>query len=294
MLIDVHAHVTPTKTVARANGSTYPTPEELLAKLDAAEIDRAVLLPQASPECGDRRVSTEEVLEICARYPGRFIPFCNLDPRMVSNSPDADFMPLIEYYKNAGCKGVGELTANLAFDDPLVLNLLGQCEAAGMPILFHMGPRFGGCYGLVDDLGLPRLEGVLQRFPNLTIMGHSQPFWSEISSDVTAETRNTYAPGKVTPGRVPELLRKYHNLHGDLSGGSGFNAVSRDPEFGYQFLETFQDKLLFGTDVWAPHNETPLVGFLRDAAGQGKITQEAFEKISWRNADRILGLGLGD
>jgi len=62
--------------------------------------------------------------------------------------------------------------------------------------------------------------------------------------------KQEYPKGPVkSPMRVPYLLKKYSNLYGDLSAGSGFNAISRDPECGYKFLEEFQDKLLFGTDI---------------------------------------------
>jgi len=292
MLIDIHTHVTPTATVTRPNGRTYCTPEQLLEKLDESKIDKAVLLPAISPEYAHRRVTPEDVIEIAARHPERFIPFCNLDPRMVRNSPDADFMPLLEYYKKAGCRGVGEITANMPFDDAMVWNMLGQCEKAGMPLTFHIGPRAGGCYGLIDELGLPRLEKTLKQFPKLIFLGHSQPFWAEISADVTNETRNGYPKGKVTPGRVVELMRKYPNLHGDLSANSGFNALSRDAEFCYSFTEEFQDRLYFGTDIASPDTETPLADFLRGARRDGTISREACEKIGWRNANRLLGLGL--
>ena len=93
-------------------------------------------------------------------------------------------------------------------------------------------------------------------------------------------------------GRVPELMQKYPNLHGDLSAGSGFNAISRDPAFGYRFLEEFQDRLFFGTDLLRPGQDLPQVVYLQDIAQQGHISQQAYEKIAWRNADRLLGLGL--
>ena len=66
---------------------------------------------------------------------------------------------------------------------------------------------------------------MLAKYPNLTVIGHSQPFWSEISADVTEKNRNSYPKGKVIPGRTVELFRKYPNLYGDLSpsAGSGFN-----------------------------------------------------------------------
>jgi predicted TIM-barrel fold metal-dependent hydrolase len=142
----------------------------------------------------------------------------------------------------------------------------------------------------VDDVGLPKLEKVLAKFPNLTFLGHSQPFWAEISADVTQQNRNSYPKGPVTPGRVPELMRRYPNLCGDMSAGSGFNAVSRDPSFGYEFMDEFQDRLFFGTDICAPHNETPLVGYLNDAVAQGKISREVYDKITSKNAIRLLGL----
>ena len=293
MFIDSHCHIAPNRSVPRADGGTYPTPVEFLAILDRAGIDRAVILPSASPECRSRYVTTEEVLAMAASHPDRLIPFCNLDPRMDRNDASSDFSRLLEYYREAGCKGLGELTANLPFDDPLVWKMFEHCQACGMPVLFHIGPQVGGCYGLVGELHLPRLEATLRRFPDLILIGHSQPFWSELGPEVTAETRNTYPAGPVREGgRVPELFERFPNLYADLSANSGFNAVSRDPEFGYAFLERFQDRLLFGTDITSADDEPPLPDYLRRAAAEGRIPEGVFEKVAWRNADGLFGLGL--
>jgi len=108
---------------------------------------------------------------------------------------------------------------------------------------------------------------------------------------VTEETRGGYPKTPVVEGgRVVELMRAHRSLCGDLSAGSGHNAVSRDPAFGYRFLDEFQDRLFFGTDICAPSNKTPLVGFLNDAVAGGHISREAYEKIAWRNTARLLGL----
>jgi len=295
MLIDIHVHTAEFahEGPTRPNGETFATPAELISMYDARDIRLGVILPSVNPECSHLLTTNEEALAVVERHPERFVTFCNLDPRFVSNSADADLAPLLQHYRARGCRGVGEVCANLAFDDPLVLNLFRHCEAAGMPLTFHVATHRGGIYGLIDDLGLPRLEAALARFPGLTFLGHSQAFWSEISGDVTEETRGGYPPGPVVPGgRIVELMRRYLNLHGDLSAGSGYNAVSRDPEFGCAFLEEFQDRLYFGTDICAPTNETPLVGFLAGALREGRLTKTAFDRIAWRNAARLLGLGL--
>jgi predicted TIM-barrel fold metal-dependent hydrolase len=292
MFIDIHVHSTQRGGgPCRPNGETYATPEQLIARFEELEIDRAVLLPSIHVECGHHPLSVDGCLEIAERHPDRFIPFCNIDPRMLTYSPKADFAPMLEFYKAQGCKGVGELTANLPFDDAMVWNLFGHIEAAGLPATFHMSTRIGGTYGLYDELGLPRLEETLRRFPKLTFLGHSQAFWSHISGDVTEATRGGYPKEPVAEGgTVVRLMREYPNLCGDLSAGSGYNAVSRDPGFGYGFLEEFQGRLFFGTDIASPTTPAPLVGFLRQAVDGGHISRQAFEQIAWKNAARLLGL----
>jgi predicted TIM-barrel fold metal-dependent hydrolase len=160
-----------------------------------------------------------------------------------------------------------------------------------MPVLFHIGHKFGGVYGLVDDLHLPRLEKSLRKFPKLIFIGHSQAFWSEISADVTLKNASGYPQGKViSGGTVPRLFEKYQNLYGDISARSGYNALTRDPEFGYDFLHKFQDKLFFGTDICSPKNMHRHAEYLRNAFRQGHITEKVLEKISWKNANKILRL----
>ena len=293
MLIDDHVHVTTSRTTRRKDGETYCTPSKLIEMMDGLGVDKAVLLPRVSPECGARVVTVEDVLEICAVYPDRFIPYCNLDPRWDTNDANADLSRYLRFYKEAGCKGVGEVVPNLPFDDPMMENLFAHCQDFEMPVMFHVAPKLGGAYGIMDDPGLPRLEKALAKFPDLLFIGHSQPFWAEIGGDLDPAQRNTYPKGPVVAGgRLVELFERYPNLYGDMSAGSGFNAISRDPQFGFEFMERFQDRLLFGTDICCPKDKPQLPAYLRDQHEKGSISTQVFEKIGWRNADRILGLGL--
>ncbi len=294
MLIDLHTHTGFERhpRIARANGTHYPTPERLIAMMDSAGIDKAVILSTVSPEWRYCLITPEETMAVAEKYPERIIPYCNFDPRYLTNDTSADFMPLLEAHRELGCKGIGEYIPNIPVDDPLNMNFFSQVEKSGFSLTFHLAPAIGGYYGMYDELGLPRLEKALRAFPDLTFMGHSQPFWAEISADVTAESRAGYPEGKVKPGRLVELMRACPNLHGDLSAGSGFNAISRDPEFGYAFMEEFHDRLYWATDIANDPQQTPIVEYFQKLKQEGLIPRDVYEDITWRNANRLLKLGL--
>jgi predicted TIM-barrel fold metal-dependent hydrolase len=296
MLIDIHVHSCNPRHpgLTRPNGTHYPTPDTLIQMMDDHGIDKALLMGTVNPEYRYTVVTTEELLDIASQYPERIIPCCTIDPRWLTNSPKSNFRPILEAYRDLGCRAVGEYIPNLPFDDPLNLNFFAHVEAVGLPLTFHIGPTIGGCYGCYDEPGLPRLERVLRTFPDLVFLGHSQPFWAEIGDNVLDADGNRipYPKGPVTPGRLVELFRRYPNLHGDLSAGSGFTAISRDPQFGVGFLEEFQDRLCFGTDIANTPQELPIVPYFRKLKDEQLISPDAYEKITWRNADRILRLGL--
>jgi hypothetical protein len=294
MRIDIHVHSAKKRhpKILRQIGGTHPTPEQLISIMDANGIDKAAMMTGASPERRWMSVSVEETLEICEQYPSRFIPFCNLDPRFLMNDTTSDFTPLLEAYKELGCKGVGEFMPNIPFDDPLCMNLFEDVEKAGLPLTFHIAPQQGSYYGVVDEVGLPRMERVLKTFPELKLLGHSQLFWAEIGNNLLDENgrRIPYPKGPVTPGKLVQLMQTYPNLLGDLSAGSGYNAISRDRKFGCTFIEEFQDRLYFGTDVANEEQELPIVAYLDELRDSGEISSQAYEKLTWRNAAQLLEL----
>ena len=290
--IDIHVHTQRVPGIpSPVSGSRPATPKQLRQMYDQLGIEKGVI-QIVSLDYHYGLVTNEDIHDVVMENPESFYWFCNVDPRQSTNNADADFEFYLSYYKSLGAKGVGEITANLYFDDPRMLALFRDCEKCGMPVIFHIGNDQND-YGVIDEMGLPRLEKVLQMFPNLKFLGHSQKFWAEISGDLTAEERDGYPTGKVVPGgRVVELMRKYPNLYCDLSAGSGFNAISRDPEFGYAFFEEFQDRLFFGTDICAPENmfdcRVKLSKHLDDAVLAGKISYDAYYKISRGNALKLL------
>ena len=291
MFIDIHVHTTRKAGLLSDYGETYATPEELFKGYDEVGIERGVLLPEINPECSHVLMSNEECLDLAEKY-DRFIPFCNIDPRMLSNNWTAGLDRMMIYYKERGCKGIGEVCCNLDILDPRMQNFFRCAEIADMPVTFHMSPYVGYAYGIVDDAGLPKLEETLKRYPKLKLFGHSQTFWAEISTIRDYNDRFGYPKGPVTEGAIPRLMRKYPNLYGDLSAGSGCNALSRDPEYAVKFLNEFQDRLFFGTDICQPTMPTlrPLANFLNDLLAKGAISQTVFNKVARENAIRVLEL----
>jgi len=297
MIIDIHAHVFafPKRHYGQPH-NTFMSMEEQIALMDAKGIDQAVILPLANPETPAELQSWGEVLYICERYPGRFIPFCNIDPR-IPRRPDLitvdDFLEILNQCKALGFKGLGEVTARIPWDDPALDKLFAACEQVGFPVIFHTITADVDSYGLIDDIGFPRFEKVLNKFPRLNFLGHSPGFWSEISGGLTLADKNSYPQGPVRPGgRLPELLRRYPNLNGDLSAGSGLNALSRDPEHAFRFIEEFQDRLFLGLDYCSVRNNMRHIEWFKEHRDAGRISRQAYEKIMGQNANQLLQLNL--
>jgi len=297
MFIDIHAHAYRKQPPVFG----FCTPEQVLERYDEAGIERGVLLPIVSPEIYLPQ-SNEDILDMAEQYPDRFIPFCNIDPRALTNSADAPLDRLLRHYRDQGCKGLGEVMPNMPVNHPMVQNLFKHAEAVGLPVTTDGSDQVSGDFGLYDDPGLPQLEHTLQRFPDLKILGHGPLFWSEIARLETPGERNfVFGPKHGQVGRfpsglikeegvVPKLMRLYPNLYGDLSDFTPANALKRDPTYGPKFVEEFQDRLLFGTDICGPTQAFPMIPILLEYRDSNKISEEVFNKVARENAVKLLDL----
>jgi len=298
MFIDIHAHA---YRKCPPFLCRFATAEQLIERYDKEGIEKGAVLPIVSPEIYFPQAN-EDILEMAEQYPDRIIPFCNVDPRVLTNSADAPLDRVLGHYRDQGCKGVGEVMLNLPFMDPLVQNLFKHAEAVGLPVTFDGSDQVGGDFGLYDDPGLPQLEHTLQRFPDLIILGHGPTFWAEIARlETPAERSYIFKPGGGQVGRgpsgpikeegvMPKLLRHYPNLYGDLSDNTPYNALSRDPDYGPKFVNEFQDRLLYGTDLCGPQMELPMIGLLTGWRDSGKISEEVFNKVARENAIKLFDL----
>jgi predicted TIM-barrel fold metal-dependent hydrolase len=297
MIIDFHAHIGDL-LLDRNDGHVPITWENLIARLDQEGINKAAVLPvyNSSPEGSpagiavlDDRMSVRDQVLDAARYPDRIIPFGNMDPRWLYNDPKSDFGPILDWFIEHGCKGIGEVTANIPFDDLRTINMFRQCGRKGLMVTIESAGLQAGPYGLQDDPGMPRLEHLLQQAHETIVIAHGPGFWAEMGAWITPQQRWSYPKGPIVEeGATWRLLRTYPNFYADLSANSGFNAITRDPEAGIRFLIEFQDRLLFGTDTCSDDVRAPHQKYLRELLQAGKISQGVFDKIMGGNAMKLL------
>ena len=303
MFIDVHTHA---YRLPPRFPMTFPSTEELIAYFDQNDIEAGCVLPIVNSEIYLPQAN-EDILEMAQRYPSRIIPFCNIDPRALTNSPFAKLEKVLSYYKDLGCRGVGEIMPNLRTDDDRVQNLFRAAEKTGLPVTWDGSDRTHSDFGLYDDPGLPQFAHTLARFPELTVFAHGPVFWAELGRlPVPAQRKpappmydqrqfNDYSlvpPEKVVDeGVVPKMFRTYPNLLGELS--DAFRNLRRDPEFGAAFLTEFQDRLYFGSDFCNVNTPQSAVReMLINWRKEQLISETVFKKIARENAIKFFNLPL--
>lgn len=229
------------------------TAEMMLRWMDAHDIEQAWVLPLVSPEAWFYPITPQWVLHQTAPYRDRLIPFCVVDPRSVNLGGYKGMLDILKRYVDAGARGFGEHKWGGPIDDPRNIELFRACADLKLPILFHLDSQRN-----TDQPGLPGLEKVLQEVPHGVFIGHAQGWWASISGDVKAGELSSYPRTPVAPGgAIDRLMEKYPNIYGELSAGSGSNALSRDPGFAREFVIRRADRLLFGTDYLADNQQVP-------------------------------------
>lgn len=294
MKFDVHCHAFPSHGFVpkgqKMDESYFLTVEGQLQMFEDHGVDMGLLLPLIHYEITPYPQTVREIAETAEKHPDKFLYFMNMDPRMGFNSPKADFSRIIEYHLERGAKGVGEMCANLSWDHPLMDNMLSYINKYKLPLTFHISPTPYYVYGIYDDYNLSGLERVLNKYPDIKFFAHSAEFWSRISGDTQYRG---YPKGPVEPdGPVVRLLETYPHLYGDLSAGSGLNAMTRDPAFTPWFMDHFQDKLMFGLDFCriVPKDQMTLSKLMDKLLAENAISQQVYDKICWNNAAKNLGL----
>lgn len=278
--IDLHVHARPERFA----------PEQLRAVYDELDVSFGVCQSaQFSFGADGQDVPTRRL------YPDSIgWAFASPAHLISSGAPASEILEYMASCVENGASGFGEMTPHIYMDDDRMLPVYEYIEKTGLPMTIHLASP-SESYGLIDDLGLPHLENVLKTFPGMRVLGHAVAFWAEISGDVTEQTRTQRSQTPVVPGgRVVELMRRYPNLLADLSAGSGTIAMARDEAFACRFMTEFADRVFFATDMTgADYSLEPprrLAALLDGCHAKGMLSDEVYEKICYKNAEKLLGL----
>ena len=167
-------------------------------------------------------------------YPNLFVRFACSDAAE-SRTPD-----VLRGNIRRGAIGIGEIKFHVAVDSPEMHRVYKIAEEADIPVLIHFEYE-------MYNTGLDRFEKILKSYPHVNFVGHAQTWWGNISAEL--DPLVMYPTGRIKPGGLADrLLSDYPNVFGDLSAGSGLNALTRDPEFARDFVARHSRKLIWGSD----------------------------------------------
>ncbi len=157
----------------------------------------------------------------------------------VPDAPDAIYE--IEKYLKLGAVVIGELKFGVDCNAPEMHKIYQLAQQYDVPVLMHWQHA-------MYNYGFEHFYKILELYPKVNFIGHAQTWWANIDKNHTDQSilypKNSVAPGGITD----RYLSDYPNMYGDLSAGSGLNALTRDREHAKAFLEKHQDKLLYGSD----------------------------------------------
>jgi predicted TIM-barrel fold metal-dependent hydrolase len=294
-IIDIHQHT----NYGGKRDPAFPFPQiaparshaDLLAHQRGMGVTKTILLPAGRPVTRkstleakanglDGTVSTnDDAVALARQHPNEFVFGAN----EVSDLDDAP--SVVEKYLKLGAVVIGEQKFGVECDSPEMQKLFKLAEAYQVPILMHW--QFGSY-----NHGFDRFHTMLKKYPKVNFIGHAQTWWANIDRNHADQTV-LYPKGPVTAGGLTDrYLADYPNMFGDLSAGSGLNALTRDEEFTRGFLERHQDKLLFGSDCSDPDGRgekcqgSQTIAVVRRLAANRTVER----KLLYENARKMLNL----
>lgn len=147
----------------------------------------------------------------------------------------------IERYLKRGGVIIAEQKFGVECDAPAMQKIYELAQAHRVPVLMHWQFQ-------MYNYGFERFYKMLEKYPRVNFLGHAQTWWANIDKN-NADQTVMYPKGPVTSGGLTDrYLSDYPNMYGDLSAGSGLNALTRDEDFTRDFLTRHQDKLVYGSD----------------------------------------------
>jgi predicted TIM-barrel fold metal-dependent hydrolase len=266
-VIDIHQH---TSYAGR-------TDAELIDHQRAMGVTKTVLLPAGSRYgLAAGAGGNDTVVSLTRQFPGEFAHFANELPDIPQTKA------VLERYLKQGAIGIGEQKFPVDVDSGSIDLLADIAMEFDVPILLHFEFEH-------YNFGFGNFHKVLDRHPRVNFIGHAQTWWGNIDRNHKQSTM--YPSGPVTPGGITDrLLSDYPNMFGDMSAGSGLNALTRDEGHAREFLQRHQNKLLFGSDCNDKSGRVPLCQGAKTLAAIRRLAadKQIERRILYLNAAKLL------
>jgi predicted TIM-barrel fold metal-dependent hydrolase len=279
VIIDFHTHVFPPKIRDRRDyylgrdpcfdilyasaKAKIATAGELVENMDREGIDVSVVLNIGWSSHELCRETNDYIMEAVARYTGRLIGFCAIQPLSRDGA-----LREIERCVEGGVKGIGELRCDsqgFDMDDEAIMRpIVAVAVKHNLVFLTHSSEPVGHTYPGKGAITPGLLYRFITKFPDLTVVcghwGGGLPFYA----------------------LMPEVARALSNVYFDTAA-SPF--LYRDAVFEHVSAIIGADKILFGSDHPLIRQDR-IVKSIRAL----DLAEAAKEMILGGNACRILGL----
>lgn len=266
-IIDIHQH---THYSGRSDA-------DLIQHQRKMGIAKTVLLPAGSQHGLEADAwGNDSCLALVRKYPREYYFFANELPDI------GETRTVLEKYMKLGAIGIGEQKYFVDSDSRHIELIASIAQEFTVPVLLHFQH---GKY----NMNFSRFHKILEKFPKVNFIGHAQTWWGNI--DREHDQPVMYPKTKVTLGGLTDRwLSDYPNMFGDLSAGSGLNAMTRDEDHAREFLLRHQNKLLYGSDC------NDVLGVGEKCSGSQQLATirrlvndpTVLRKIFYQNASRVL------
>jgi predicted TIM-barrel fold metal-dependent hydrolase len=269
-IIDIHQHT----------NYSFRTDEQLLAHQRAMGVTQTILLPAGSLYHLEANCTgNQAVYDFALDHPGgEFVYAAN----EVAGLPGC--RAELEKWLKKGAVAIAEQKFQVDCDSPGIVEVAEVAQEFNVPILLHFQHN-------KYNKHIERFHSVLEKFPKVNFIGHAQTWWANV--DAKCDQTTMYPIGPITPGGLTDrLLTDYPNMYGDLSAGSGLNALNRDKDFARDFIKRHQDKLIYGSDCNDPIGRGPSCQGARTIASVRELSpSKAIErKLLYENAKKLFRL----
>ena len=217
MIIDFHTHIFPPSmrnsraeylrrdatiaTLFTNPEAAMASAEELIAAMDRARVDASGGLGMGWMDPDVAREANDYLIESAARFPGRLIPFCAVNPAWGEQA-----LIEVERCALAGVKGVGELhpdTQGFRLSDiRLMAPLVEVVRLHSIILLTHSSEPVGHHYPGKGSATPSELMALIEAFPELPLVcahwGGGLPFYS-LMPEVRTALANTYFDTAASP-----------------------------------------------------------------------------------------------